>query len=110
MNDAATLKSALKGAYAVYGVTNYWESHSADVEMEQGKAMADAAKVCAWPQESNLSNQVQRQRVYNILFGVLSSMSLNVSIHHATYGFSLTSISLQGSSLRSLSFRFQSSY
>jgi hypothetical protein len=38
------LKTALKGAYAVFAVTNYWESRSADVEMKQGKAMADAAK------------------------------------------------------------------
>jgi len=39
------LKNAVKGAYAVFAVTNYWESKSADVEMKQGKAMADAAKV-----------------------------------------------------------------
>jgi len=44
LNDAATLKNAVKGAYAVFAVTNYWESKSADVEMKQGKAMADAAK------------------------------------------------------------------
>jgi hypothetical protein len=40
----------VKGAFAVFAVTNYWESHSADVEMKQGKAMADAAKVCTSPQ------------------------------------------------------------
>lgn len=34
----------MKDAYAVFAVTNYWESKSADVEMKQGKAMADAAK------------------------------------------------------------------
>lgn len=44
MNDASTLKTAIKGAYAVFAVTNYWESMSANVEMKQGKAMADAAK------------------------------------------------------------------
>ncbi|KAL2063524.1 hypothetical protein VTL71DRAFT_5329 [Oculimacula yallundae] len=44
LNNASTLKTALQGAYAVFAVTNYWESHSADVEMKQGKAMADAAK------------------------------------------------------------------
>jgi hypothetical protein len=35
----------MKDAYAVFAVTNYWESRSAEVEMTQGKAMADAAKV-----------------------------------------------------------------
>jgi len=35
----------MKDAYAVFAVTNYWESHSQEVEMKQGKAMADAAKV-----------------------------------------------------------------
>jgi len=46
LNNENSLKVAIKGAYAVYAVTNYWESRSADVEMKQGKAMADAAKVC----------------------------------------------------------------
>ncbi len=45
MNDPATLAAAMKGAFAVYAVTNYWESMSADVEMTQGKALVDAAKV-----------------------------------------------------------------
>jgi hypothetical protein len=36
----------MKGAYGVFAVTNYWESRSSDVEMKQGKDMADAAKVC----------------------------------------------------------------
>jgi uncharacterized protein YbjT (DUF2867 family) len=44
LNDASTLKNAVKGAYAVFAVTNFWESHSADVEIKQGKAIADAAK------------------------------------------------------------------
>jgi len=44
LNDASTLKNAMKGAYAVFAVTNFWESQSADVEIKQGKAMADAAK------------------------------------------------------------------
>ena len=45
LNDAASVKAAIKGSYAVFGVTNYWESASAEVEMKQGKAMADGAKV-----------------------------------------------------------------
>ncbi|KAE9368418.1 NmrA-domain-containing protein [Stipitochalara longipes BDJ] len=44
LNNASTLKGAMKDAYAVFAVTNYWESRSAEVEMTQGKAMADAAK------------------------------------------------------------------
>jgi len=45
LNNTSTLKGAMKDAYAVFAVTNYWESRSAEVEMTQGKAMADAAKV-----------------------------------------------------------------
>ena len=45
MNDTKSLKAALKGAYAVFAVTNFWESQSADVEKKQGIAIADAAKV-----------------------------------------------------------------
>ncbi|QSZ37491.1 hypothetical protein DSL72_008589 [Monilinia vaccinii-corymbosi] len=44
LNDAESLKAALKGAYAVFAVTNFWESQSADVEKKQGAAIADAAK------------------------------------------------------------------
>jgi hypothetical protein len=40
-----SLKTALKGAYAVYVVTNYWEKMSADLERKQGMAVADVAKV-----------------------------------------------------------------
>lgn len=45
MNDASTLKKALDGAYAVFAVTNYWEKMSMEVEVRQGKAIADIAKV-----------------------------------------------------------------
>ncbi|PMD61390.1 putative NmrA-like family domain-containing protein 1 [Hyaloscypha bicolor E] len=44
LNNTSTLKGAMKDAYAVFAVTNYWESRSAEVEMTQGKGMADAAK------------------------------------------------------------------
>jgi len=44
LNDAASVKAAVKGAYGVFAVTNYWESKNAEVEIKQGKAMADAAK------------------------------------------------------------------
>lgn len=45
LNDPSTLKNVMKEAYAVFAVTNYWESRSAETEIKQGKAMADAAKV-----------------------------------------------------------------
>ncbi|TVY44930.1 NmrA-like family domain-containing protein [Lachnellula subtilissima] len=44
LNNESSVKAAIKGAYAVFAVTNFWESRSADFEMKQGKAMADAAK------------------------------------------------------------------
>jgi uncharacterized protein YbjT (DUF2867 family) len=39
--DRASLKSALDGAYGVFGVTNYWEHF--DKEIEHGKNLTDAA-------------------------------------------------------------------
>ncbi|KAK0615713.1 NmrA-like family-domain-containing protein [Bombardia bombarda] len=44
LNDKASLVEAFKGSYAVFGVTNYWEKMSADLEIQQGKNLADAAK------------------------------------------------------------------
>ena len=43
MNNPSTLIEAMTGAYAVYAVTNYWESKDAAVEIRQGKSLADAA-------------------------------------------------------------------
>lgn len=37
---------ALKGSYAVFAVTNYWEKMDDKLEIQQGKNLADAAKVC----------------------------------------------------------------
>jgi uncharacterized protein YbjT (DUF2867 family) len=45
LNDAASVKEAIKGSYAVFGVTDYWQSQDPDVEFQQGQAMADGAKV-----------------------------------------------------------------
>lgn len=39
----STLTKAVAGSHAVFGVTNFWESASYDVEVSQGKAIADAA-------------------------------------------------------------------
>ncbi len=72
LNDPVTVKKAVQGAYAVYAVTNFWESHSADVEMKQGKAMADAAKVCnSCPLTERRINQVRRKLGSNTTSGAV---------------------------------------
>lgn len=43
VNDKATLVNAFRGAYAVFAVTNYWEKMDTDLEIQQGKNLADAA-------------------------------------------------------------------
>ncbi|KAL8669221.1 MAG: hypothetical protein Q9168_006181 [Polycauliona sp. 1 TL-2023] len=43
MDDEASLRSAVAGSAAVFAMTNFWEKGSAEVEVAQGKAMADAA-------------------------------------------------------------------
>ncbi|KAI1170038.1 NmrA-like family-domain-containing protein [Nemania sp. FL0916] len=44
LDVAESIANVVKGSYAVYGVTNYWEKMSADVEVQQGKNLADAVK------------------------------------------------------------------
>ena len=44
LDDVESLKKAFAGAYAVYGVTNFWETFSAAKEKAQAKNIADAAK------------------------------------------------------------------
>ncbi|KAH7027706.1 NmrA-like family protein [Microdochium trichocladiopsis] len=44
LNDKASLVKAMKDSYAVFAVTNYWEKADADLEIKQGKDLADAAK------------------------------------------------------------------
>ena len=44
LDDVESLKKAFAGAYAVYGVTNFWEHFSAEKEKAQAKNIADAAK------------------------------------------------------------------
>jgi uncharacterized protein YbjT (DUF2867 family) len=43
LDDPASLTAPLKGAYGVFGVTDFWE-HGGDTETRQGKALVDAAK------------------------------------------------------------------
>ena len=45
MDDPATLEKAFQDAEAVFAVTNYWDTMSKEKEVQQGKNMADAAKV-----------------------------------------------------------------
>ncbi|CAH0022669.1 unnamed protein product [Clonostachys rhizophaga] len=44
MNSIETAKPAVQGAHTVFFVTNYWEKGSAELEISQGKAVADASK------------------------------------------------------------------
>jgi uncharacterized protein YbjT (DUF2867 family) len=44
MNDVASLKSAISESYAVFAVTNYWETMSKEIEVQQGKNIADVSK------------------------------------------------------------------
>ena len=45
LNDKESLRKAIKGAYGVYAVTNFWDSMSEDKEITQGKNIADVCKV-----------------------------------------------------------------
>lgn len=42
LNNPESLHEALKGSYAVFAVTNFWETGSRSTEVAQGKAIADA--------------------------------------------------------------------
>jgi uncharacterized protein YbjT (DUF2867 family) len=44
MNDLDALKSAISGSYAVFAVTNYWETMSKANEVQQGKNVVDISK------------------------------------------------------------------
>lgn len=48
LNEKDSLVKAFKGAYAVFGVTDYWQGAGMDVkkEVQQGKNIVDAVKVC----------------------------------------------------------------
>jgi uncharacterized protein YbjT (DUF2867 family) len=43
LNDPISVVTAMKGAYGVYGVTDFWE-HGYDTEVRHGKTLVDAAK------------------------------------------------------------------
>jgi uncharacterized protein YbjT (DUF2867 family) len=42
MNDKESLQVAIRGSYAVFAVTNFWETCSEEIEVKQGKNVADA--------------------------------------------------------------------
>ncbi|TLD29075.1 hypothetical protein PspLS_04187 [Pyricularia sp. CBS 133598] len=44
MDDKESVSKAVAGSHTVFSVTNYWEKKSKDVEIQQGKNIADAAK------------------------------------------------------------------
>jgi citrate synthase len=44
LDDVKSLEKAFAGAYAVYGVTNFWEHFSGEKETAQAKNIADAAR------------------------------------------------------------------
>ncbi|XP_004603319.2 nmrA-like family domain-containing protein 1 [Sorex araneus] len=44
LNDEASVEAALHGAYGAFVVTNFWDHHSKEKEVCQGKMVADAAK------------------------------------------------------------------
>lgn len=44
LDDLNSLKRAFANAYAVYGVTNFWEHFSASKEKSQAKNIAEAAR------------------------------------------------------------------
>ncbi|XP_066203617.1 nmrA-like family domain-containing protein 1 [Saccopteryx leptura] len=44
LNDEASVEAALKGAYGVFVVTNFWDDFSKEKEVCQGKMVADIAK------------------------------------------------------------------
>ncbi len=45
LDDKASLEKVMHGVDAVFAVTNYWEKMDTDYEIQQGKNLADAAKV-----------------------------------------------------------------
>ena len=46
LDDKPSLVQAFEGAYGVYAVTDFWATMDKAKEVQQGKNLADAAKVC----------------------------------------------------------------
>jgi hypothetical protein len=61
MEDKSSLVRAMQGAHTVFAMTNYWEKMNMDLEIQQGKNIADAAVVCLFL----FSLSSQRCSLYN---------------------------------------------
>lgn len=44
LNDVESLKAAVRGSYGVFGMTDFWSIHSAEIEVQQGKNIFTACK------------------------------------------------------------------
>lgn len=44
LDDKPSLVKAMNGSFAVFAMTNYWEKMDMQLEIDQGKRLADAAK------------------------------------------------------------------
>lgn len=71
LNDPQSLEKALQGSYAVFAVTNFWETQSRETEVAQGKAIADAC-VAAGVKHAVWSTLVNVTKLTN---GALSKVS-----------------------------------
>lgn len=45
INDKDPIRAALQGAHTVFAVTNYWDKMDKQLEIDQGKAIADISEV-----------------------------------------------------------------
>lgn len=49
LNDKASLVRAMENSAAVFALTNYWDKMDRDLEVQQGRNLADAAKASKAP-------------------------------------------------------------
>jgi uncharacterized protein YbjT (DUF2867 family) len=66
LNDEASVRSAVEGAYGVYSVQNFWDA-GVNKEIEQAKRVADAAK---------------KAGVQHFVYGSVGSAAQGSGVHH----------------------------